>query len=88
MLRVAVPAGQRMMRFQYDSSLIVVFVDQWRLTHSFHLLVCEMAVSLEDMAMFFGLPLGLLRRGLWTSNTWRLGFLTWFANFPQNDRLH
>jgi hypothetical protein len=50
-----------MMRFWYDS-LIVVFLDWWRLDmHSFHLPVGEMMVSLEDVAMLFNLPLGVSR---------------------------
>jgi hypothetical protein len=50
-----------MMCFLYDSSLITAFLDRWRLeTHSFRLPVGEMTVSLEDVAMLFSLPLGVV----------------------------
>jgi hypothetical protein len=48
-----------MTHFQHDSSLIAAFLDRWRLeTHLFHLPVGEMMVSLQDVVMLFGLPLG------------------------------
>jgi hypothetical protein len=45
------------MRFNFDAPLIAAFMDQWRLeTHTFHLPVGEMTLSLEDAAMLGGLP--------------------------------
>jgi hypothetical protein len=43
-------------RFNYDALLIAAFMDRWRPeTHTFHLLVGEMTLSLEDAAMLGGL---------------------------------
>jgi hypothetical protein len=76
-----------MMCFLYDSSLITAFLDRWRLdTHSFRLPVGEMTVSLEDVAMLFSLPLGVVAIvAIDVPNTWRLDFLIRFTNVPRND---
>jgi hypothetical protein len=43
-------------RFSYDTPLIAAFMDRWRLeTHTFHIPVGEMTLSLEDGAMLGGL---------------------------------
>jgi hypothetical protein len=49
-----------MTRFQYDSSVVVAFLDRWQPeTHSFHLAVGKMTVSPtvspQDVVMLFGL---------------------------------
>jgi hypothetical protein len=55
-----------MTHFQYDSSLIAAFLDWWRPeTHSFHLPIGEMTVSLEDVSMLFGLLLEPWRASRW-----------------------
>ena len=41
-----------------DRALLSAWVDRWRLeTHTFHLPVGEVTVTLQDVAMLFGLPL-------------------------------
>ena len=41
-----------------DRALLSAWVDRWRLeTHTFHLPVGEVTVTLQDIAMLFGLPL-------------------------------
>jgi hypothetical protein len=55
-LRAEVPRAERLTRFNYDAPLIAVFMDRWRPeTHTFHFLVGEMTLSLEDAAMLGGL---------------------------------
>jgi hypothetical protein len=78
-----------MTRFQYDSSLIAVFLDRWQPeTQSFHLLVVKMTTSLKDVAILFGLLLGGVAMGaIDVHNTWRLDFLARFTNVPRNDRV-
>ena len=45
-------------RFPVDRALLSAWVDRWRPeTHTFHLPVGEMTVTLQDVAMLFGLPL-------------------------------
>ena len=48
----------RSARFSVDRALLSAWVDRWRLeTHTFHLHVGEVTVTLQDVAMLFGLPL-------------------------------
>jgi hypothetical protein len=55
-LRAEVPQAKRLTRFNYDTPLIAAFLDRWRPeTHTFHFLVGEMTLSLEDVAMLGGL---------------------------------
>ena len=45
-------------RFPVDRALLSAWVDHWRPeTHTFHLHVGEVTVTLQDVAMLFGLPL-------------------------------
>jgi hypothetical protein len=45
-----------------------------------------MTVSLEDVAMLFSLPLGVVAMvAIDVPNTWRLDFLIRFTNVPRND---
>ncbi|QHO52654.1 uncharacterized protein DS421_2g41000 [Arachis hypogaea] len=45
-------------RFEYDNPLISAFVERWRPeTHTFHLPWGECTITLEDVAMQFGLPI-------------------------------
>jgi hypothetical protein len=54
-LRAEVPRAERLTRFNYDTPLIVAFMDRWRAeTHTFHFPVGEMTLSLEDAAMLGG----------------------------------
>jgi hypothetical protein len=49
MLLAEVPRAKRLTRFNFDAPLIAAFMDRWRPeTHTFHLLVGEMTLSLED----------------------------------------
>ena len=46
------------LRFTVDRALLSALVDRWRLeTHTFHLPVGEMAVTLQDVSLLLGLPL-------------------------------
>jgi hypothetical protein len=48
-LRDEVPRAERLTRFYYDAPLIASFMHRWRPeTHTFHLPVGEMTLSLED----------------------------------------
>jgi hypothetical protein len=50
-LRAEVPRAERLTRFNFDAPLIAAFMDWWRPeTHTFHLPVGEMTLSLEDAA--------------------------------------
>ena len=56
--RSVLPAAARKTRFCYDTALLSALVDRWRPeTHSFHLTVGEMSVTLQDVAYQFGLPI-------------------------------
>jgi hypothetical protein len=51
-LRAKVPRAERLTRFNYDAPLIAAFMDRWRPeTHTFHLPVGELTLSLENAAM-------------------------------------
>jgi hypothetical protein len=55
-LRAEVPRAERLTQFNFDAPLITAFMDRWRPeTHTFHLPVGEMTLSLEDAAMLGGL---------------------------------
>jgi hypothetical protein len=44
-----------------DLALLTIAVDRWRLeTHNFHLPCDEMTITLQDIALIFGLPLHAL----------------------------
>ena len=44
-----------------DPTLLTAIVDQWRLeTHNFHLPCSEMTITLQDVALIFGIPLHAL----------------------------
>jgi hypothetical protein len=75
-------------RFNFDAPLIAAFMDRWRPeTHTFHLLVGEMTLSLEDAAMLGGLPCAGEDMGpIDIPATWQAEFLARFANVPLNDR--
>ena len=46
------------LRFTVDRALLSALVDRWRPeTHTFHLPVGEMAVTLQDVSLLLGLPL-------------------------------
>jgi hypothetical protein len=75
-------------QFNFDAPLIAAFMDRWRPeTHTFHLPVGEMTLSLEDAAMLGGLPCAGEAMGpIDIPATWKADFLAWFANVPRNDR--
>jgi hypothetical protein len=87
MLRAEVPQAKRLTRFSYDAPLIAVFMDRWRPErHTFHFLVGEMTLSLEDVAILGGLScVGEAMGSIDIPATWHVDFLAWFANVPQND---
>jgi hypothetical protein len=86
-LRAEVPRAERLTRFNYDAPLIAAFMDRWRPeTHTFHLPVGEMTLSLEDAAMLGGLSCARQAMGpIDIPATWQADFLARFANVPRND---
>jgi hypothetical protein len=89
MLRAKVPRAERLTRFNFDTPLIAAFMDRWRPeTHTFHLPVGEMTLSLEDAAMLGGLSCaGEVMGPIDIPVTWQADFLARFANIPRNDRV-
>jgi hypothetical protein len=63
-------------------------MDRWRPeTHTFHFLVGEMTLSLEDAAMCGGLLCAGQAMGPTDiPATWHTDFLAWFADVPRNNR--
>jgi hypothetical protein len=56
-MRAAWCPAERISRFGFDYQLVCALLDRWRPeTHSFHFPLGEMAVTLEDVALLFGLP--------------------------------
>jgi hypothetical protein len=56
-MRAALQPAERRSRFGFDYQLVCALLDRWRPeTHSFHFPWGEMAVTLEDAALLFGLP--------------------------------
>jgi hypothetical protein len=74
-------------RFNFDAPLIAAFMDRWRpKTHTFHLPVGEMTLSLEDATMLGGLSCdGEAMGPIDIPATWQADFLSRFANVPRND---
>jgi hypothetical protein len=72
--------------FAYDRALVTGLIDRWRpKTHSFHLLVGEMTVSLQDVSLF-GLPIdGDLVWAKKTPSTWRSDLFNRIRNVIHND---
>jgi hypothetical protein len=87
-LRAEVPRAERLTRFNDDAPLITAFMDRWRPeTHTFHVPVGEMTLSLEDIAMLGGLPCAGQAMGpIDIPATWLADFLARFVNVPRNDR--
>ena len=55
--RLVEPTRAGSLRFLVDRALLSALVDQWRPeTHTFHLPVGEMVVTLQDVSMLLGLP--------------------------------
>jgi hypothetical protein len=53
----ALRPAKRRSRFGFDYRLVCSLMDRWRPeTHSFHFPWVEMAVTLEDVVLLFGLP--------------------------------
>ena len=51
------PTREGSLHFPVDCALLSALVDRWRPeTHTFHLPVGVMAVTLQDVSMLFGLP--------------------------------
>ena len=51
------PTQEGSLRFSVDHALLSALEDRWRPeTHTFHLPVGEMAVTLQDVSMLLGLP--------------------------------
>jgi hypothetical protein len=87
-LRAEVPRAERLTRFNFDTPLIAAFMDRWRPeTHTFHLPVGEMTLSLEDAAMLGGLTcVGEAMGPIDIPVTWQVDFLARFANVTRYDR--
>jgi hypothetical protein len=87
-LRAEVPQAERSTRFNFDAPLIAAFMDRWRpKTHTFHLPVGEMTLSLEAAAMLGGLSCAGQAMGpIDIPTTWQANFVARFANVPRNDR--
>jgi hypothetical protein len=75
-------------QFNFEAPLIAAFMDWWRPeTHTFHLPVDEMTLSLEYAAILGGLPCAGEAMGpIDIPTTWQADFLARFANVPRNDR--
>ena len=88
-VRSEVPKADRKTWFQYDYPLMCAFVDRWRPeTHTFHLPLGEVALTLEDVALLAGLPCcGIAMGPIDIPVTWREDFLARFANVPRNARV-
>ena len=57
MVEGAARRGKKSTRFHFDMSLLAALLDRWRPeTHTFHLPVGEMALTLEDVSRLLGLP--------------------------------
>ncbi|KAM0876719.1 hypothetical protein ACQ4PT_035983 [Festuca glaucescens] len=76
-LRAQVRPAERMTRFQYDFPLLCALLDRWRPeTHAFDFFVGEMTVTLQDVALLFGLPCAGQAMGARdVGNGWRDEFL-------------
>jgi hypothetical protein len=87
-LRAEVPRVERLTRFSYDAPLIAAFMDRWRPeTHTFHSLVGEMSLSLEDAVVLGGLSCaGEAMGSIDITTTWYADLLARFANVPRSDR--
>jgi hypothetical protein len=77
-----------MTRFRFDFSLLSALLDHWRPeTHTFHLTISEMTVTLQDTSLLMGLPCkGEPLGAADISAEWCTEFLAQFANVPRNDR--
>jgi hypothetical protein len=85
-LRAEVPRAERLTRFNYEASLIAAFMDRWRPeTHTFHLPVVEMTLSLENAAMLGRTAVCWAMGAIDIPAMWQADFLARFANVPQND---
>ena len=69
------------LHFSVDRALLLALVDRWRPeTHTFHLPVGEMAVTLQDVSMLLGLPHdGQAVAARAVGPHWRQEILEWFA---------
>jgi hypothetical protein len=87
-LRDAIPRKDRMARLQFDFSLLSPLLDHCRSkTHTFHVTVSEMTVTLSDTSLLMGLPCeGEPLGAADISAEWRTEFLTQFVNVPRNNR--
>jgi hypothetical protein len=57
LMRAPLRPTERRSRFGFDYQLVCALLDRWHPeTHSFHFPWGEMAVTLEDVALLFGLP--------------------------------
>ncbi|CAN6373047.1 unnamed protein product, partial [Urochloa humidicola] len=57
MLDAELRLGEKATCFHFDMSLLGALLDRWRPeTHTFHLPVGEMALTLQDVALLLGLP--------------------------------
>jgi len=81
------PTQEGSLRFSVDYALLSALVDRWRPeTHTFHLPVGEMAVTLQDISLLLGLPHdGRAVAARAVGQHWRQEMLARFARVIEPD---
>ena len=81
------PTRETSLRFSVDRALLSALVDRWRPeTHTFHLPVGEMAVTLQDVSLLLGLPHdGRAVAARAVGQHWRQEMLVRFAGVIEPD---
>jgi hypothetical protein len=76
-----------MTRFQFVYSILSALLVHWRPeTHTFHVTVGEMTVTLQDTSLLIGLPCEGEPLRAADISEWCTEFVARFANVPRNDR--
>lgn len=75
-------------RFEYDRYLISALIDRWRPeTNTFHFIVGEFTIMLEDVSYLFGLPLIGELVGFDTLSSWLTHLNQRFARIVRNKNV-